>query len=170
MPRNAGSVVDTRALTVLDRDGRLHPLNRMELADGVLYHARFVDFHLFDYHERWLLPEHGWAISRLRFFGDPHQDWYIEPDLIAVEDHLWTVRDGYLDVNVDEGQRYWLDDADELAEGLGAGDITLVEAMAVLSSFHSLQRALRECNYSGQALLDRYAPDLAHFSMPAREA
>ncbi|HEX6032473.1 MAG TPA: hypothetical protein VFY90_13655 [Tepidiformaceae bacterium] len=156
--------MDTATRRVCDRDGEWYPLDRLEIAGGTLYYARPLDFRLFDYHERWLLREQGWSISRLRF--RPHvpapMDWYIETEIIEVEGDLWKVRDGYLDMEVWEGHRSRLDDADELAEGLESRAITLPEAAQLLRSLDLLCDALHQNGNSGLALLERYAPNLPH--------
>jgi predicted RNA-binding protein associated with RNAse of E/G family len=116
----------------------------------------------FDYHERWLLPDQGLSVSRFRFLPTaPYTiDWYIETEILSIEGHLWTVRDGYLDLEVHEGQRYDLDDAEELGEGLASGDITPQEAATVLASLSRLSELLRRNGCSGSALLEAFAPGL----------
>ncbi|MGH2609662.1 MAG: DUF402 domain-containing protein [Tepidiformaceae bacterium] len=164
MVRHRGAVVDVDRRAVCDRDGEWYPLERLEVAGSTLYYARQLDFHLFDYHERWLLPEQGWSVSRLRFF--PHVpdpiDWYIEMEVIEVDGPLWTVRDGYLDMEVWEGSRCRLDDADELADGLASGAITVEEAAVVLRSLDRLCDELHANGNSGRALLERFATKLQY--------
>ncbi len=164
MVRHRGAVVDVKQRCVCDRDGEWYPLDRLEVAGNTLYYARAVNYKAFDYHERWLLPEQGWSISRLRWTAGWHEDfqWYIEMELIDVEGSLWTVLDGYLDMMVWEGLRARLDDADELGDGLVAGSISAREAASVLRSLDRLCDALHENGNSGAALLERYAPDLPH--------
>ncbi len=166
--RHTGSVVDISAGTVRDRDGGTYALDRLELAGGCLYHARAVAYPRFDYHERWVLPVQGWAISRFRWLVEAELDWYIEPDLITVAGPSWEVADGLLDVAVSEGVRYQVEDADELAEALELGHLSLAEGATVLRNFQALEAALREADYSGAALLRRYAPALASIETPPR--
>src|SRR5690606_6396934 len=98
-----GSIVDLATPTVRDRDGLSHALERVEIVDGVLYHARPVAYRTFDYHERWVLPVQGWVLNRFRWLVEPELDWYIEPELISIEDDCWTIRDGLLELWVFEG-------------------------------------------------------------------
>ncbi len=165
MPRNGGSLVDTVAGTVRDRNGVIYPLERLVVAGGRLYYARSIAPNpLFSYHERWLLPEQNWVVNRFAFH--PHRlpsiDWYIETDLIEVDGALWRVSDGYLDVGLFEGRRYYLEDADELADGIAAGDIPLAEGLVALRALNQLCLALERHHYSGHALLREYAPGLPH--------
>jgi predicted RNA-binding protein associated with RNAse of E/G family len=154
--------VDVDGRAVCDRDGEWYALDRLEVAGNTLYYARGLDFHLFDYHERWLLPEQGWSISRLRFRPDAPDpiDWYIEMEVIDVSGPQWTVRDGYLDMEVWEGKRCRLDDADELGDGLADGSISVEEAAEVLRSLDRLWDELHANGNSGRALLERFAPGL----------
>jgi hypothetical protein len=105
--RHRGAVVDVKQRCVCDRDGEWYPFDRLEVAGNTLYYARPLDFDILRYHERWLIPDQGWSISRFQFTPlepDP-VDWYIEMELIDVEGPLWTVLDGYLDMMVWEGKR-----------------------------------------------------------------
>jgi predicted RNA-binding protein associated with RNAse of E/G family len=161
--RNRGSTVDTATERVRDRDGLWYPLDRLVIADRAVYYARPIDYpgHI-TYHERWLLAEQGWSLSRFVFTADaPYTiDWYIEPDIIEIEGHRWHVHDGYVDLEVHDGQRYRLDDADELADGLAAGEISLPEACEVLRALDRVCDALRDHDCSGAEILARYAPGL----------
>jgi predicted RNA-binding protein associated with RNAse of E/G family len=160
--RHRGCVVDTEQRRVCDRDGEWYPLDRLEVAGRTLYYARPLHFEVLTYHERWLIPDEGWSISRFQFTPletDP-VDWYIEMELIDVEGPLWTVLDGYLDMFVWEGHRARLDDADELGDGLAAGSISVEEAATVLRSLDRLCDELHDNGNSGVALLGKYAPGL----------
>jgi predicted RNA-binding protein associated with RNAse of E/G family len=140
-----------------------YPLDRLVVADVALYYARpIAGSEHFHYHERWLLPEQAWSVSRFTFhdhFKD-RVDWYIEMDFIELEGGLWRVRDGYLDVAVWEGSRYEVWDADELAEGMLAGEISVEEAAVALDSLNRLGLALKRNGHSGAALLAEFAPGL----------
>ena len=165
MPRNAGSEIDTAAGRMRDRDGQWHQLDRLTVGGHGLYWARPTPGNaLFSYCERWLLPDLGWAISRFAFHPHlPKQiDWYMETDLIQTAGPIWRQRDGYLDVGVYEGVRYELEDADELAEAIAAGEIPLAEALAALHALDQLCVALQRNGFSGRALLAEFAPDLPH--------
>ncbi len=70
------------------------------------------------------------------------------------------MRDCYLDVAVFEGSRYEVLDADELAQGLTAGDISVEEAARALESLNRLCRLLASNGFSGAALLAELAPGL----------
>jgi predicted RNA-binding protein associated with RNAse of E/G family len=163
IPRNGGSEIVTETRRLRDRNGLWYALDRLSVGRSGLYHARATpEVELFTYHERWLLPGPGWAISR--FVWRPNRpgriDWYIEPEIIEVDGSVWRVRDGYLDLAVHEGLRYQLEDADELAEAIAAGEIPLTEALAALTSLQRLCTALRGNGCSGQALLAEFAPEL----------
>lgn len=163
MARNPGSVVDVGARTVRDRDGRVHAAKELAVTEHGLYYHRPIDgFDVFFHQERWILPAHGWVINRFAFYPQRTDkiDWYIETDLIEIAGDEWRVADGYLDVLVHEGLRYDVDDADELAEGMQAGEITVGEATAVLLSFGRLCRELMANGCSGVELLSRLAPTL----------
>ena len=145
-----------------DRDGEWYPLDRLEVAGNTLYYARPLDFDILKYHERWLIPGQGWSISRFQFTPlepDP-VDWYIETELMSVDGPLWTVRDGFLDMMLWEGQRSRLDDADELGEAVEDGFLSPQEAAAILRSLDRLCDELHENGNSGAALLAKYATDL----------
>jgi len=172
MPRNRGSVVDTRARTVRDRNGVTYPLDALAVSAHGLYHARPLDQNEhFYYHERWVLPGPGWLINRFAFHDHRTDkiDWYIETDLIEIDGDRWIVQDGYLDILIDEGVRYQVEDADELAEGMAAGEISIDHAMAALHAFDRLCRALRDNGCSGFALLAEYAPGLPAPTITCRE-
>jgi predicted RNA-binding protein associated with RNAse of E/G family len=139
------------------------PLERLAVHGETLYFGRPVEANEhFRYHERWLIPEQGWAISRFTFhehFKD-RVDWYIEMDLIQRDGPMWRVCDGYLDVAVIEGERYEVWDAEELAEGLKCGEISQEDAIAALEALGRLHAALRRLKHSGAALLAEFAPGL----------
>ena len=163
MARNSGSTVDVAAQRVCDRDGVWYALDRLVLAGNGLYYSRPIEgSQHFHYHERWLLPDHAWSVSRFTFHDDfrDRVDWYIEMDFIHVSGDLWRVRDGYLDVAVWEGARYEVWDADELGEGMLAQEISVEEAAQALDSLDRLVRVLKGNGYSGAALLAEFAPGL----------
>jgi predicted RNA-binding protein associated with RNAse of E/G family len=152
------------ARRVLERDGRWYALDRLATTDSGLYYARPVaGSDHFHYHERWLLPDHTWSVSRFTFHDHLREgrvDWYIEMDAIEAKDGRWRVSDGYLDVAVWEGSRYEVWDADELADGLRDGEISPEEAIAALHALHRLATCLSKNGYSGAALLADFAPGL----------
>lgn len=161
--RHRGIVVDVAERRVCDRDGAWYRAQQLTVSDAGLYYYRdFPDGTLFSRNEKWILPGPAWVINRFAFLpGRPApMDWYIEPDLITVADGLWRVRDAFLDLEVHEGARYELLDADELADGLAAYEISLDEAMRALRAIDSLCKALRSNGFSGRALLEEYAPGL----------
>jgi hypothetical protein len=160
--RHRGADVDVATRRVYDRDGEWYPVERLEVAGTTLYYARPVEYHAFDYHERWLLPEQGWSVSRIRWRPNWHEnfDWYIETEVMAVDGDCWSIRDGFLDLMVWEGQGWRLDDADELGEGMMAGSISIQEAAQVLRSLDRLCDELHENGNSGIALLERFAAGL----------
>jgi predicted RNA-binding protein associated with RNAse of E/G family len=159
-----GYVVDTSALMVGQPGGPLWALDRLELAGGRLYYALSIAGDpSISYQETWLIPDEGWAITRFRFQPQPVSpaiDWKLETDWIEAHGDTWLVHDGFLDLAVTEGLRAELEDADELAEAIRAGEIALEDALAVLQSLDRLWRALRQRHYSGLALLRDYAPGL----------
>jgi hypothetical protein len=164
MALHQGLLVDTRARTHRDRQGRVSPVVDLVLAGDTLYVAgmlpgnpRFCAF------QRWLIPAEGWVVGR--FAAHPGQrpmaeDWYIDVDAVGVEGHLWRAEDRLLDVSVFEGTRYTVADADELADCIERGLTSPADAVAALRSLHALCRALERLNFSGAALLAEYAPGL----------
>jgi predicted RNA-binding protein associated with RNAse of E/G family len=162
--RNAGSTVDVGGRRLLERDGNWYDLDRLEVTGSALFYSRpIAGSEHFYYHERWLLPEHTWSVSRFTFhdhFREGRVDWYIEMDAIEVKDGLWRVKDGYLDVAVFEGARYEVWDADELADGIRDGEISVDEAIGALHALHRLATCLAKNGHSGAALLAEFAPGL----------
>lgn len=164
--RNGGTIVDLAQGTVSDReDGWVVPDRLIVGATGLYYARPFPEnYRLLTYHERWLLPAQGWSVSRFQF--DPRreirQDWYIEPDIIEISrsGSLWRVRDVYVDVDVYEGVRYELHDADELAAGLAAGEISVADTVVALNALAALCAELKRNGFSGRALLAEFAPGL----------
>jgi predicted RNA-binding protein associated with RNAse of E/G family len=162
MPRNAGSTVDAAARTVRARDGVTYPLDDVVVAGDLVYLARPGTSEAFWYMERWTIPSQSWVVNRFAF--NPHRtdavDWYIEPDVIERDGDLWRITDAFIDVDVYEGQRYHVDDADELGDALASGEITPAEAAAALRALDRLCDELRDNGCSGAALLRRHAPAL----------
>jgi len=184
LSRHNGATVNVATRRVCDRDGLWYPLDRLVVAGRTLYYARPIggsdmdvwrehgyseeavaaalQQRIFDYHERWILVDQGWSISRLAFLPTAEHpiDWYIETEIIAVDGDRWHIGDGYLDVEVHEGSRYHVDDAEELAEGLAAGEISVSDAVSALTSLGRLCEALRSNGCSGAALLAKFASQL----------
>jgi predicted RNA-binding protein associated with RNAse of E/G family len=159
-----GYVVDTVERTVGGPAGGPHGLDRLEVANDGLFYARAIpaDANI-SYQETWLISLQGWAITRFAFHEHLRQrsiDWKMELDQVELDGSLWRVSDGYLDLDVYEGTHYDLEDADELANAIVAGAISLAEGMATLHALDTLCKALRRHGYSGQSLLREYAPGL----------
>lgn len=164
MPRNGGSLIDVNALTVRGRDGSLFPLELAEVANGRLHAGRRVtETPRFNYLEAWVVPEEGWAIAQFSRDGTPvPPEWYVETEIIEVTGSKWSVQDGYIDFLVFEGSHYEIQDMNELADGIAAGDISIEEGLRVLHSAHRLAEALKAHGFSCTALLATYgfaAPD-----------
>ncbi len=127
MPRQQPSLLDVRARTWHRRDGRAHPLDRLEVRGETLYYASILDDSpTIRYFERWLIPSCGWMVNRFQFHEHAerrHYDWYVDIDHIEVADGRWRMDDRFLDVIVHEGRGYEVWDADELADGLEQGEI-----------------------------------------------
>lgn len=160
MARHRGVDVDAATRRVCDRDGCWYPAENLVVSEAGLYYYRdFPDGTLFVRNEKWLLPGPGWVVNRLAFLPQVPAplDWYIEPDPVVVDGSIWRVRDAFLDLEVYEGVRYELRDADELADGLAADEISLAEALGALHSLNALCLALRRHRFSGKALLDEFA-------------
>jgi predicted RNA-binding protein associated with RNAse of E/G family len=171
VPRNRGAEIDVAGRRVRDRDGQWHAITDLAVAASGLYFVREPDeIDAVDPHrgrlrwpyERWLLPDAGWTATRhaLPADHDDRLDWYIEPEIITATDAGWAIRDAYIDVRVYEGQRYLVDDADEFAEALAAGEMSVEEAVVTLQSLDRLCRALQRLRFSGHALLREFAPGL----------
>lgn len=139
-------------------------LDRVSVVQGRLFYARPISASAtISYQETWLIPDQNWAITRFTFHehlrGAPF-DWKMEPDSIQVDGAQWRVSDRYLDLVVYDGVRCTLEDADELADALSAGEITLAAGSQALRTLDSLCKALHRLGYAGQALLNEYAPGL----------
>ncbi|MHB8577392.1 MAG: hypothetical protein ACYDCQ_18935 [Dehalococcoidia bacterium] len=159
-----GYVVDAAARTVGGPGGDTYALDRVEVVQGRLFLARSIanNASIF-YHESWIMPVQGWVITRWAFHEQLRAtaiDWKMEPNQVEVDGPLWRVSDGFLDLDVYEGSRYDLDDADELADALAAGTISLAEGLVALHALNTLCKALRRHGYSGHSLLREYAPGL----------
>jgi predicted RNA-binding protein associated with RNAse of E/G family len=141
-------------------------LDRLEIANHRLFYARAIpEDASVHYQETWLIPDQGWAVTRFAFRDHLRTgaiDWKMEPDLVRQDGSLWRVTNGLLDLDVYEGARYDLEDADELAEAMSTGAISLEDGFAALHALNSLCRALRRHGYSGRSLLREYAPGLPH--------
>ncbi|MBI2724456.1 MAG: DUF402 domain-containing protein [Chloroflexi bacterium] len=163
MPRNGGATVDTARSRVLDRNGVWYDVESLAVSAEGLYYTRPLDGNRhFWRQERWVLPAHGWVVNRFAFHPGREDaiDWYIETDIIRRTGPLWRIEDGFLDVFVNDGRRYHVDDAGELADAIEDGSIRLDEALAVLRSFDALVTVLRHNGCSGAAVLREYAPSL----------
>jgi predicted RNA-binding protein associated with RNAse of E/G family len=161
--RNGGATIDAAARRVLDRNGESYALDSVVVAEHGLYYTRPIEGNdLFWYHERWVLPRPGWVVNRFAFHEKRANlpDWYIEPEIISVNDPLWRIQDGYLDVDIHDGDCYRVEDAGEFASGIAGGHIPLDEAVSVLRAFDRLCEALRINGCSGFELLREYAPSL----------
>jgi uncharacterized protein len=164
MALHQGLLVDVRARTHRDRQGRVSLLDDLVLAGDTLFIAgtltanpRFRSF------QRWLIPAQHWVVGRFEAHPGQRQmaeDWYIDVDAISVDGHIWRAEDRLLDVGVYEGARYTVDDADELADCIERGLTSPADAVAALRSLHRLCRALERLDFSGAALLAEYAPGL----------
>lgn len=161
MGRNSGKDIDVSRRVIRDRDGVSHETEGLTVIGHVLYYGRpIMDFHLFDYHELWAFAGLDLVVNRLHFLPgatDPF-DWYIETDIVDVQDAVWRIRDGYLAVCLYEGSRYRLEDADEFADGLACADISREDAVRVMTSLNRVLGMLEGNGLSGTALLR----DLAH--------
>ena len=157
-------MIDARAKTVRERNGITHAVEHLVVSDEGLYYGRAMDadHKYWWYQERWVIPNVPLVINRFAFHKDTPGpiDWYIEADLIVVDGDEWRVSDGYLDLLLQEGVRYDLDDAGELADGIECGEITAAEAITALRSLDRVCVALRANGHSGHALLRELAPTL----------
>lgn len=164
MARHQGGLLHLPSKTLRERDGRIYRVEALQqTGDALYYRLHFPDDPQFAAVERWLLPQHHWVINRFRMHAGaaPFRcDWYIDLDAITVTADRWRVADCYLDVDLYEGQRYEVRDADELAEGLASGEITLREAAAALQALQALCVAVAQVRFSGAALLAQTAPGL----------
>jgi predicted RNA-binding protein associated with RNAse of E/G family len=164
MAMHQGIMVDVRAGTHRDRQGRVTPLDALVLRDGGLYVAgRLRENPRFRAFQRWLLPAEGWVVGVFAAHAGQRpmaEEWYIDVDEIVIAGDVWHARDRLLDVSVYEGRRYSVDDADELAECIEEGAITPQAVTEALRSLQRLCRALERLDFSGAALLTEYAPGL----------
>ena len=79
-----GYWVDTEQRVAGRLDIERRDLDQLEIANGNLYCARFVDDEeTFTYRETWIIPGKCWTLSRLTFRENFRPDlgfWKIEPD------------------------------------------------------------------------------------------
>ena len=164
MLRHQGVLIDVAQRTHRDREGRVTPLDELVRGEQGLYFAgRFPDNPRFHAYQRWMLPAEGWVVGRFTVHPGKRPmscDWYVDVDTVSVTGDCWHAADHFLDVLVYDGRRYQVHDADELADALEAGAITLAEALTALRSLDRLCRALRRLDFSGIALLREFAQDL----------
>lgn len=160
-----GYVVDTCNRTVGFQGGDSYPLDRLEIAGGRLFYARAIaGSALVSLQETWLIPDRDWTFTRFTFHEHLRAaafDWKLEPDHTEPGERFWRVSDGYLDLVIYEGSRYELEDADELADALATGAISLAEGLRALHATNTLCKALKDHGNSGLSLLREYAPELA---------
>jgi predicted RNA-binding protein associated with RNAse of E/G family len=159
-----GTVTDVAARVRYDRAGRPNTLTAcipgsagLYVAGAITDHPRITAF------EQWLLPGEGWVVGRFRVHpGQPpaRWDWYVDIDAVEVDGARWYARDRLLDLTIFEGQRYEVHDLDEFADAVEGGHLSAAESLATLRSLDRLCRAVRDTGFSGQGLLERYAPDL----------
>lgn len=158
--------VDERVLH--DRLGRTVPALDLAIAGNAMY-FRTEPWHHADptvesrirQHERWALPDLQLFVHRFTLLdGTMPYDWYVDLDRITVSGGIWTIEDQLLDVEIYEGRRYLVRDADELAEALENGAMSPAEATAALRSLHALAGILTDNGFSGAALLAKFAPGL----------
>ena len=171
MTRNSGKDIDPVAKRVRDRDGKWHDVDELQVAGPVLYYGRSLGSWpamQFDYHEMWAFADLDVTVSRLRFFPDAPDaiDWYIETDPIDIVGGTWHIRDGFLDVCVYEGSRYRVEDAEELADGLTAGTISVEHASRALRALERVLRGLDANGCSGAELLRGWTPEFAEKRLP----
>lgn len=159
-----GYWIDTEQRVAGRLDIERRDLDRVEVANGNLYCARHVDDEeLFTYRETWIIPGKCWTVTRFTFteiFTPGTDFWKIEPDPARVDGPVWRVADGFLDLGVYEGSHYDLQDADEFADALSIGELSPDTAVEILHALDSLCRELLANGYSGQKILNKYAPGL----------
>lgn len=162
--RNGGAIIDVRARTVRERNGLTYPIEHLSLGDHGLYYGRPTDrdHRYWWYQERWVIPSVPVVVNRFAFHAHRTDaiDWYIEADMVDVDGDEWRIGDGYLDILLQEGSHYDLDDAGELADGIALSEITIADAITALRSLDRICVMLRANGHSGYALLRELAPSL----------
>lgn len=157
------TIIDLDARVVHTRIGTTVAIDRLEHTPDALFFARPLPGNARIIYQRcWVLPAHGWVISRFTFAPGvvPDSDWYIDVDQTRLEPTEWTIHDRYLDLFIHEGRAYDVLDAAEFADALAAGEIGQPEALAALRDLDAVCKALRRHGYSCAALLAEYAPGL----------
>lgn len=150
--------------TVLETNGVVYHLDRLKVTDSALYYGcsfqpgeRFMIFV-----ERWLLPSPMWTISRFTMPSHTGRfwcDWYVDFDRIVVDAESWNCYNCLLDAGIHEGVGYEVEDADELAEAIQSGSVSIADASAALRSLGLLGQELRALRFSGMALLKKHGID-----------
>lgn len=164
MSRQAPTVIYLPDRSICRRDGQFRALDRLVVTPTALYYARLWDDHpRIAGNETWLLPAQAWAVTRFSYRPGAQRhawDWYIDIDHISVSPDTWTISDRFLDIVVHEGAGYEVLDADELADGIDADEISRTETIAALRALDALTKALQRAGFSVTMLLQTYAPDL----------
>lgn len=129
-----------------------------EHAHELYVSRRFVAHPRISYWQAHLLPDSlpgglGIQLCQYDFHGERAHDFYIDVVSISRQDHVWTVRDHYLDLLVWNGLCAEIADTDELSAALEAGDILPPEFAAAVSGAHTVVNGLARHGYDVQAWL-----------------
>jgi uncharacterized protein len=89
----------------------------------------------------------GLQVCRYDFHGERDHDYYIDIATITQCEHLWTVRDHYLDVLVWNGLSAEIIDTDELNAAIQAGYIDEREYAAAMAGAHRVLGGLAMHGY-----------------------
>jgi predicted RNA-binding protein associated with RNAse of E/G family len=137
-----------------------------EHARGLYVSRRFVAHPRVSYWQAHLLPDLlpgglGIQLCHYDFHGERAHDFYIDVASISRQDHVWTVRDHYLDLLVWNGLSAEIADTDELSAALTAGHVSAHEFAAAVTGAHTLLNGLARCGYDVRAWLESQGLNLA---------
>ncbi len=130
-----------------------------EYPHGLYVSRRFVAHPRVAYWQAHLLPDLlpgglGIQLCHYDFHGERAHDFYIDIASISRQDHVWTVRDHYLDLLVWNGLCAEIADTDELGAALTAGHIAAHEFAAAVAGAHAVLNGLARHGYDVQAWLE----------------
>ncbi|WP_407570407.1 DUF402 domain-containing protein [Deinococcus altitudinis] len=126
---------------------------------GLYVSRRFVAHPRVAYWQAHLLPDLlpdglGVQLCHYDFHGERAHDFYIDIASISRQEHVWTVRDHYLDLLVWNGLCAEIADTDELGAAFVAGHITPGEYSAAVAGAHTVLNGLARCGYDVGAWLE----------------
>ncbi|MBB5232879.1 DUF402 domain-containing protein [Deinococcus budaensis] len=113
-----------------------------------------------------LLPAPGLVVCRYDFHGAREHDFYLDIATITRAGHLWSVRDHYLDVIVQDGTAAEIVDTDELLAAHRAGFLGAAELHHAVTVAHGVLSGLARTRYDLGAWLAAQGVTLEWLPVP----